>query len=139
MKTFATVFLGVAAIVVGWNFYQDTFREEESKLEELHATVDIHGMNCAKTENLYDHTWMKCRYPGTSQNEPMGTVWVLHEDEQGPVWITRNSGAIRVIDRYAKLPSDVQSQVPRIRRNTLEENNEMGLNSIPSVPWEHLD
>ncbi len=138
MKTSTKIFLAVLAIGGAWGFYQDKFRGEENDMELLHAKVEMHRMECTKTESLYDRTWMTCRYPD-SEDKNMGSVWVLQEDEQGPVWISRNGSGMRVVDRYTQLPNDVKSQVPRVHRASLEENNAYGLNSIPSVPWEELN
>lgn len=110
---------------------------DQTWMQELHRDVG-RSVTCEKTKNLYDRTWMACRYPGR-EDENAGTVWVMHEDSEGEVWIARNGPAIQVIDRFNQLAPEDQSKQIRIYRTTLEENIELGLNSIPSVPWEELN
>lgn len=137
MKPFTKFSIVVMSGALAWGLYQQNFRAEENGMQRLHQAVEIHRMDCTRTEGLADHTWLACRYPDTEDQE-RGSVWVLHEDAQGEVWISRNGPAMRVVDRYQKLSDAERKNLPRVHTATLEENMEHGFIHLPGAPWEEL-
>ena len=136
MKSFTKLSIVVMSGALAWGLYQQNFRAHENDMESLHRKVEIHRMDCTKTEGLADHTWLACRYP---DSDDRGSVWVLHEDDQGEVWVSRNGPAMRVVDRYQKLSDDDRMGAPRVHTASAEENMEHGFVHLPSAPWDQLN
>lgn len=136
MKTFTKFGIAAMAVAVGWGFYQDQFRAEENRMEALHQRVDIHRVDCTKTESLANHTWLACRW---GDHGDWGSIWVLHEDGNGPIWLTHNGKAIQAVELYEKLPANERTKAIRVRRTTPEDIMERGFANLPSVPWDQLN
>ena len=136
MKPFTKFALVTLAAAGGWGFYQDTFHADESQMESLHRRVDVHQVECTKTDNLAGHAWLACRW---GDNGDWGSLWVEWDDGSGPAWVTQNGKAVRIVEKVGELPSDMQPKNIRIRRNTPEDSMTPEYASLPSVPWDQLD
>ena len=137
MKTSTKVFLVFVIGFTSWQMYKKAAYPDEYRMENLHSNVEIHSVNCKKTENLADHTWLACRW---GDNGDWGSIWVLHEDSEGPVWLSHNAKAIQVVERFNQMSDRTKGNMNiRVRRTTLEDTMGDGLIHLPSVPWDQLN
>jgi hypothetical protein len=128
----STMLVGGGMFLFAWWAMQT--QGDQTWLEELHRDVG-YGVLCEKTKNLNGHTWMACRFDPERDH---GSVWLLHEDPDGEIWLARNGPASQTVDRFEQLPPDKQTKSIRIRRSTLEDNMEHGYIHL-GVPWDQLN
>lgn len=134
---FTKVFLVFAVGFTSWQMYKKAAYPDEYRMENLHANADIRSVNCKKTENLANHEWLACRW---GDNGDWGSIWVLHEDEKGPIWLARNAKAIQVAEHYSELSERSKNNMNiRVRRTTLEDSMDHGFINLPSTPWDELN